>query len=76
VTQFFDLAGVSNTVGGSRPSRFWRRADAANTYTAGFVQNGESHVVEELMKYICLGYLEPGKNALAGHFNFRNGSQG
>ena len=32
------------------------------------------------MKYICLGYLEPGKfenmsEALARHFNFRNGSQ-
>jgi hypothetical protein len=25
------------------------------------VQNGQSRVVEELMKYICLGYLEPGK---------------
>ena len=32
------------------------------------------------MKYICLGYLEPGKfenmsEAQARHFNFRNGSQ-
>jgi hypothetical protein len=34
---------------------------AANTDTTGFVQNGQSRVVEELMKYICLGYLEPGK---------------
>jgi hypothetical protein len=39
------------------------------------VQNGESRVVEELMKYICLGHLAPGKNALAAHFNFSNGSQ-
>src|ERR1700683_1237841 len=56
----------------SRHSRFWRRTDAANTYTTGFVQNGQSRVVEALMKYICLGYLESGKNVLEVRFNFRN----
>jgi hypothetical protein len=61
VTQAFDLAGITNTVGVHRPSRPWRRAGTATAYTTGFVQNGQSRFVEELMKYICLGYLEPGK---------------
>jgi hypothetical protein len=61
VNQFFDLAGLSNTVG-CPVLRVFGEGQMPRTHTQRvFVQHGESRVVEELMKYICLGYLEPGK---------------
>jgi hypothetical protein len=75
VTQFFLISLASATQWRAPTFAFLAKGDAANTYTTGFVQNGQSRVVEELMKHICLGYLEPGKNVLAVHFNFRNENQ-